>query len=288
MLVNGLFIKVSHHCFSFVLLDERSVEDWIVDAGLEKDLSHIIVATGHNSLLRCQTPHLEECCRELFECRSGSSSKPLANIHHSVSEASTGQQGPASVDMVNKVREENSGRTNKLSPTTPHHSIPENSPITEKPESVDLVNRILENRSSGLTAKKHGSTGILTEIKGGNGNGLTENKDDSTGGVVLKEDGKRDRLTVKKCERNGGITVVARVACVEKCVLFSGHLVMLSGCWEGAVMLAGTMALQVMVWGPWGPRDSEGSALPLHCLWGHQVNIYPFTYDIVIFIGMNN
>lgn len=176
-------------------MEESSVEDWILDAGLEKDLSHVVVATGHNSLLRCEISNLAECCRNLPEQKSGSDS------------------------------------SNSM-PGQPHNSL----------NKIQSFQGTQASRPVGMMNSIH--------IPG----------------------------------RNGDMTVVARAACVERCVLFSGHLVMMSGSWESAVMMAGTMALQIMVWGPWGARDSEGNALPLHCLLGHQVsndNHFAFISEIL-------
>ena len=151
-----------------MLLEERNVEDWIVDAGLEKDLAHVVIATGHNCLLRCEISDLAVCCKTLSKNTSDD------ELHSS---------------QVNK-----------------------------KSRTLDVV------------------SGIHTSDK------------------------KSDLL------------IVAQAACVESCVLFSGHLVMMTGHWESAVIMAGTMALQVMIWGPWANRNNEGKVLPLHCLEGHQVS----------------
>uniref|UniRef100_A0A0P4W420 tRNA (34-2'-O)-methyltransferase regulator WDR6 n=1 Tax=Scylla olivacea TaxID=85551 RepID=A0A0P4W420_SCYOL len=159
----------------FVLMEERNVEDWIIDAGLEKDLAHVVVATGHNSLLRCEIPDLAVCYKNMSKKTSG--------------------------DEL--------------------HSCP----VTQKSRSVSLVS-----------------------------------------GIHMSD-------------RKGDLSIVAQAACVERCVLFSGHLVMMTGHWESAVMMAGTMALQVMVWGPWATRDSEGKVLPLHCLEGHQGSIFSITFS---------
>ncbi|XP_045122840.1 WD repeat-containing protein 6-like isoform X3 [Portunus trituberculatus] len=159
----------------FVLLEERRVEDWIVDAGLEKNLAHVVIATSHNSLLRCEIPDLSVCCKILSRKTSG--------------------------DELHSCQ------------------------VTKKSRPVSVVSDI------------HTS------------------------------------------DRKGHLSIVAQAACVERCVLFSGHLVMMTGCWESAVMMAGTMALQVMIWGPWATKDSEGKALPLHCLEGHQGSIFSITFS---------
>ena len=175
-----------------MLIEEKSVEDWIVDAGLEKDLSHIVVATAHNSLLRCQIPHLVERSRNLSE-----------QISDNDSSISTPRQGQ------------------------PHNSLHE-----------------MQGTQGTQASRSVTSAGT------------------------------------------GDMSIVSRAACVERCVLFSGHLVMMSGSWKGSVMMAGTMALQVMIWGPWGARNSEGHVLPQHCLLGHLVsrNCY-FAFGVVVLVS---
>lgn len=247
-----------------MLLPESTVEDWIVDAGLEKDLSHIIVATGHNSLLRCQTPDLTERCRNFLKRMS----KLETEIpQHFIPEASPGTQETESVGLVPRVKE--GGRPGSL--TMNKDERIEGLAGLEEGSSGDQTVRV-DGRSSGLVMTDDDRSGILAVKEEGRSDGLSIKKDERSGDLLVKKDRRSRNLAMKGDGKGSSLSVVSRVACVERCVLFSGHLVMISGHWEGAVMLAGTMALQVMVWAPWGPRNSDGSALPLHCLWGHQVN----------------
>lgn len=281
--VHCLFIGPLFNHFSVVLLPESTVEDWIVDAGLEKDLSHIVIATGHNALLRCQTLDLAECCRSLLEHMSEVESK---TPHHLFSNSSLGTQEAESIDLVHRVKE--AGRIGYLA--VMEDGRIDASSVKEDGRHGDLVMTDIDGDDN-LAVKEHGKTSTLAVKEEEQGDGLVT-KEDRSSSLSVAKDGRIDDQTVKERVRNNVfammkerrdsavrkdgkgsvLTVAVRVACVERCVLFSGHLVMMSGCWEGAVMLAGTMALQVMVWAPWGPRNSDGNALPLHCLWGHQVN----------------
>ncbi|XP_050718661.1 uncharacterized protein LOC126999789 [Eriocheir sinensis] len=246
-----------------VLQPESTVEDWIVDAGLEKDLSHIVVATGHNSLLRCQTPDLAERCRNLWEHTS--ELEP---------EASPGTQEAESIDLMHRVKE--GGRTGNLTVNEDERI----DGLAGKEEGSRCDQAVREDgRSSGLVMTDDDRSGILAVKEEGRSDGLSIKKDERSGDLVVKKDRRSRNLAMKGDGKGSGLSVMSRVACVERCVLFSGHLVMMSGRWEGAVMLAGTMALQVMVWAPWGPRNSDGNALPLHCLWGHQGSIFSITFN---------
>nr|XP_053629192.1 WD repeat-containing protein 6-like isoform X2 [Cherax quadricarinatus] len=72
--------------------------------------------------------------------------------------------------------------------------------------------------------------------------------------------------------------IVATAECTEKCVLFCGRVVMMSGSWESAVLLAGMVSNQLIIWGPWGERDNNGRIIPLHCLLGHQGSLFSVNF----------
>lgn len=68
---------------------------------------------------------------------------------------------------------------------------------------------------------------------------------------------------------------VLRVAeCTEKSILYSGCIVMTAGTWESAVLLAGTVGQEVLVWGTGGQVDNnnDNRIRPYHRLRGHQVS----------------
>ncbi|XP_042212840.1 uncharacterized protein LOC121859952, partial [Homarus americanus] len=72
--------------------------------------------------------------------------------------------------------------------------------------------------------------------------------------------------------------IVATAESSEKCVLFCGRVVMMSGSWESAVLLAGMVSQQLVVWGAWGDTDDNGTIVPLHSLIGHQGSIFSVNF----------
>lgn len=76
--------------------------------------------------------------------------------------------------------------------------------------------------------------------------------------------------------QNGKVVRVAE--CTEKCVLFSGCVVMTAGTWESAVLLAGTAGKEVLVWGTGGQVDNDNGIRPYHTLRGHQVSTVQYRY----------
>lgn len=79
---------------------------------------------------------------------------------------------------------------------------------------------------------------------------------------------------------------VVRVAeCTEKSVLYSGCIVMTAGTWESAVLLAGTVGQEVLVWGTGGEvNDNDNRIRPYHRLRGHQVSTVQYLQNLELFI----
>lgn len=178
--------------FSFVLLEERRFEDWIVDAAWENDLSHVVLATAHNSLLRCEFPNLTERCREKFE----------------------------SADELREFK-----RSTENTASTNIHKDSESDAKEDYKHTLSLD-------------KPHGS----------------------------------EQQKQYGCHRLDS-SIVAKVECTEKCVLFCGRVVMMSGSWMSAVLLAGMVSQQVVIWGPWGEKDDCNRIIPFHCISGHEVSV---------------
>lgn len=181
-------------------MEERCLEDWIVDVAWEKDLSHVVLATAHNSLLRYEIENLAERFKDKFS-------------------------------NVNNDRE--GSRETKT--------------VKEK-----------------LDKKEQGTHHCqLSDLEYGHALGKHEH-------ILMHGKIQQQRLnTLQRPDKH----VIARAECAEKCVLFCGQVVMMSGSWESVVLLAGMVSQQIVLWGPWGEMDDSGRIVPLHRLIGHQVSI---------------
>lgn len=76
----------------------------------------------------------------------------------------------------------------------------------------------------------------------------------------------------------GCFEIRGKEQCSENCILYCGCIVVGSGFHESAVLLAGTVFSQVLIWGPWGEKDQHGRIAPLHCLTGHQGVLFSINF----------
>ncbi|XP_064098237.1 tRNA (34-2'-O)-methyltransferase regulator WDR6-like [Macrobrachium nipponense] len=76
----------------------------------------------------------------------------------------------------------------------------------------------------------------------------------------------------------GCFEIRGKEQCSENCILYCGCIVVGSGFYESAVLLAGTVFSQVLIWGPWGEKDQHGRLVPLHCLSGHQGVLFSINF----------
>lgn len=189
------FLTLKFYLFSFVQLENQCFEDWIVDGAWENNLSYVVLALAHNSLLRYKIQSLDACC--------------VTNL---------------------KLEDEQ-----------------------------NEVNRNTETASYNQMEKTN--------------QGIDSNHFTNTIAQALNLDKPHASEQQKQCITLGiNKSVVAKAECTEKCVLFCGRVVMMSGSWESAVLLAGMVSQQVVVWGPWGQQDHKGRIVPLHRISGHQVS----------------
>ncbi|XP_046362387.2 WD repeat-containing protein 6-like [Haliotis rufescens] len=72
-------------------------------------------------------------------------------------------------------------------------------------------------------------------------------------------------------------TLLHRVDCVEKCILYCAHFINTS--WSNLVLAAGTVFNQVIVWSPHGARNNQEQREVIHRLKGHQGVIFSIDYN---------
>lgn len=172
------------------LIEERRFEDWIIDAVLEDNLSHIVLATAHNSLIRYKLQYSKDLEEQTYQ-----------------------------------------GTFVESEGNCPAHE--------EKKDFVQWQNK----SHLGFPAK----TELLTW--------------------------KNTRWKPDRC-------VLVKVDCTENCILYCGHIVLMAGNWESAVLLAGTVFSQVLIWGPWGCTDPRGRVAPMHCLSGHEGVLFSINFSV--------
>ncbi|XP_071533185.1 tRNA (34-2'-O)-methyltransferase regulator WDR6 isoform X2 [Panulirus ornatus] len=184
-------------------MEERCIEDWIVDVAWEKDLSHVVLATAHNSLLRCKTENLADCSKNKF-----------INVNNK-------REG---------CRETKAEKLNKEEQEIHHCQL----------SNIDYTHALGRHER-----------------------------------ILIPDGTQQQKLsTHQRPEEN----VVAKAECAEKCVLFCGQVVMISGFWESVILLAGMVSQQIVLWGPWGDMDDNGRIVPLHRLIGHQGSIFSVNF----------
>ncbi|XP_068226019.1 tRNA (34-2'-O)-methyltransferase regulator WDR6 [Palaemon carinicauda] len=76
----------------------------------------------------------------------------------------------------------------------------------------------------------------------------------------------------------GKFEIERKEQCSENCILYCGCIVVGSGFHGSAVLLAGTVFSQVLIWGPWGEKNQHGKIIPFHCLSGHQGVLFSINF----------
>ncbi|XP_055955530.1 WD repeat-containing protein 6 [Patella vulgata] len=71
-------------------------------------------------------------------------------------------------------------------------------------------------------------------------------------------------------------TIISRVDCTEKCILYSAYFV--GRTWQELVLAAGTVFNQIVLWSPTGQVNSNGQREVIHRLDGHQAIIFSMHY----------
>ncbi|XP_047474856.1 WD repeat-containing protein 6-like isoform X2 [Penaeus chinensis] len=180
------------------LIEERRFEDWIIDAVLEDNLSHIVLATAHNSLIRYKLQY----------------SKDLEE--HPYQDTFLESEGNC---LVHEGKED----------------------CVQNKSHLDC--NAIKTDTNSFPAK----TELLTW--------------------------KNTRWKPDRC-------VLVKVDCTENCILYCGHIVLMAGNWESAVLLAGTVFSQVLIWGPWCSTDPSGRVAPIHCLSGHEGVLFSINFSV--------